>query len=184
MTEISLNVLDVAQNSVRAEATLIKICVSACHATDSLSITISDNGCGMTKEQVERVEDPFYTTRKTRRLGFGIPFFKLAAECTNGSFDIASTLGIGTTVTAIFTLSHIDRMPLGNMNATIHMLITQNIGIDFLYTYRVDERQFILDTKEFREILGDIPFDATEISAYIMDYLSTNKIEVDNGQIL
>lgn len=184
MTEISLNVLDVAQNSVRANATQIEIQVIASHTSDTLTISIKDNGCGMSKDQISRVEDPFFTTRTTRRLGFGIPFFKFAAECTNGSFQIASTEGVGTTVTAIFTLSHIDRMPLGDMTETIHMLITQNTTIDFLYTYHIDGREFLLDTREFREILGELPFDAPEISAYIKEYLETNKTEVDQGMIL
>ena len=181
MTEISLNVLDVVQNSVRANATLVEISVIASNTSDTLTISIKDNGCGMSKEQVSQVEDPFFTTRTTRRLGFGIPFFKFAAECTNGSFHIASTKGVGTTVTAVFTLSHIDRMPLGDMTETVHMLVTQNFIIDFLYTYRIDDREFILDTREFREILGDLPFDAPEVSAYIKEYLATNKAEVDQG---
>ncbi len=184
MTEISLNVLDVAQNSIRAEASLVEIGVAADTAKDTLTIVIKDNGCGMTEEQVKHVTDPFFTTRTTRKVGLGVPFYKFAAESSGGSFNIASEKGIGTTVTAMFGLSNIDRMPLGDMTSTIHTLITLNKDIDFLYTYNIDGREFTLDTREFREILGNVPFDEPEISVYIKDYLRENKDEVDNGTVI
>ena len=136
----------------------------------------------MTKEQVTRVIDPFYTTRTTRKVGLGVPFFKMAAEATGGSFSIESEPGVGTTVCAVFGMSHIDRMPLGDMNATIHQLIVMHPECEFLYLYRYDDRQFTLDTREFREILGDIPFDTPEVSAYLKQYLSENESEVNQGQ--
>ena len=157
MTEISLNVLDVAENSTRAGAALVAITAAVDTASDLLTITIADDGCGMTEEQVAHVTDPFFTTRKTRKVGLGIPFFKYAAESTGGSFTIDSTPGAGTTVTAVFGLSHIDRMPLGDMNSTIETLITCHPDTDFLYTYRYNDASFVLDTREFREILGISP---------------------------
>lgn len=181
MTEISLNVLDVAENSIRAGAELIEITVAADTQTDRLTIIIKDNGCGMSREQSSQVEDPFFTTRTTRRVGLGIPFFKYAAESTGGSFSIDSAPGMGTAVTAVFGLSHIDRMPLGDMTSTMHTLITYNTQIDFLYTYGLDGKKFILDTREFRQILGDVPFDLPDVSAYIKEYLTENKNEIDNG---
>ena len=181
MPEISLNVLDVAQNSVRAEASLIQLSVIADTAADRLTITIQDDGCGMTAEQVAHVEDPFFTTRTTRKVGLGVPFFKMAALCTGGDFTIDSTPGVGTTVTAVFGLSHIDRMPLGDMVSTVHTLITMNEHIDFVYLYQVDDRSYTLDTREFREILGDVSFQASEVSAYIREYLSENEQEVRQG---
>lgn len=185
MTEISLNILDVAQNSVRAEASLIEIEVNADSAKDILSVSIKDNGCGMTKEQVQNVTDPFFTTRTTRKIGLGIPFFKLAAESTGGSFSIVSEPGKGTLVNAEFVLSSIDRMPLGDMTDTMHALITLNCGIDFVYTYAHDGRSFALDTREFREILGDgIDFSAPEVSAYIKEYLNENTSEADDGRVI
>lgn len=184
MTEISLNVLDVVQNSVRAGASLIEVVINVNRIEDQLTITIKDNGCGMSAEQAASVEDPFFTTRTTRKVGLGIPFFKMAAESTGGTFSIESVQGKGTLVTALFGLSHIDRMPLGDMTSTMHTLITMNSQIDFLYTYKIDNKSFTLDTREFREILGDVPFDALDVSAYIKDYLVENKNEVDNGIIL
>lgn len=183
MPEISLNILDVAENSTRADASLVQITVDVQPDTDRLTVIITDDGCGMTKEQVERVTDPFYTSRTTRKVGLGVPFFKFAAESTGGSFSIESEPGKGTTVTAIFTLNHIDRMPLGDMTATIHTLIQGHPDTDFLYVYRCSEKEFSLDTREMRAILGDVPFDTPEISSYIKDYLTENKLETDGGTV-
>jgi len=181
MTEISLNILDVAENSTKAGAALVTITVEADFGADQLTVTIEDNGCGMTPEQVERVTDPFFTSRTTRKVGLGVPFFKYAAESTGGSFHIASTVGVGTTVTAVFTLSHIDRMPLGDISSTIHTLVVYHPDTDFVYHYRYNDKSFTMDTREFKEILGDISFDTPEISAYILDFLNENKLETDGG---
>ncbi|MBD5141170.1 MAG: ATP-binding protein [Ruminococcus sp.] len=181
MTEISLNILDVAQNSVRAGASLIEITVKADDVTDKLSVIISDDGCGMSEEQLKSVTDPFFTTRTTRKIGLGIPFFKQSAELTGGSFEITSKVGFGTKTEAVYILSSIDRMPLGNMSQTIHSLVTMNTHIDFLYTYSVNDKSFTLDTREFKEILGeDADFAAPEVSVFIMDFLKENHAEVSN----
>ena len=181
MTELSLNVLDIANNSIRANASLIEIKIQIQRDLDTLTIIIADNGCGMTEDQIKHVEDPFFTTRTTRKVGLGVPFFKMAALSTGGSFQISSTPDIGTTVVAVFGLSHIDRMPLGDMNSTIHTLITLNTQIDFLYTYDFDGKEFTLDTREFREILNDVPLNSPEVSAYIKEYLDENQNETDGG---
>ena len=137
----------------------------------------------MTKEQVEAVTDPFFTTRTTRKVGLGVPFFKMAAESTGGSFVIVSEKGVGTKVTCIFVLSSIDRMPLGDMVTTVHMLVTQSGDMDLVYHYRVDDNEFTLDTREFKEILGaDVSFSEPEVSAYIKDFLKENTDEVNAGQ--
>lgn len=181
LQELSLNVLDIVTNSIRAEADLIEITVEISREKDTLTIEIADNGCGMTKEQLEMVEDPFFTTRSTRRIGLGVPFFKMAALATGGIFELSSTPNVGTKVKACLTLSHIDRMPLGDINSTIHSLITFNTQIDFVYTYKFDDKQFTLDTRQFREILGEFPLDDPNVSAYIKEFLEENKIETDDG---
>jgi hypothetical protein len=181
MTEIALNVLDVAENSVRANASLVEIEVKIDQKNDLLSVLIKDNGCGMSKEQLEHVEDPFFTTRKTRKVGLGIPFYKMAALAAGGEFYIKSEPGVGTETFASFGLSNIDRMPLGDINGTIHTLIVYNEPIDFVYHYVFNDAEFTLDTREFREILGGISFKEPEISQYIMDYLSEQKTECDGG---
>lgn len=178
MPELSLNVLDVAQNSVRAGAKLTEISVCASVKEDTLAITIKDDGCGMSPEQVEQVIDPFFTTRTTRKVGLGVPFFKLAAETAGGSFQIDSAPGVGTSVNAVFQLSHIDRMPLGDMPQTIHMLVTYNPQLDFLYIFSLDDRSFTMDTREFRDVLEGAPLDSPEVSEYIREFLEENTKEV------
>lgn len=184
LPEISLNILDVAQNSIRAEAQVISITVDVNQDRDDLVITIEDDGCGMTAEQIEKVIDPFFTTRTTRKIGLGVPFFRMAALATGGDFSIKSEVGVGTVVTALFKLSHIDRMPLGDINSTIHTLIIYNTTFDFVYTYRFNDNEFTLDTRQMREILGNVPFDEPEISAYIKEFLDENKKETDGGVIV
>ena len=158
MPEISLNILDVAENSTRAQASRVEISVEVDTEADTLTITIADDGCGMTPEQVEQVTDPFFTTRTTRKVGLGVSFFKLAAELSGGTFQIASVPDEGTTVKAVFGLSSVDRMPLGDMTSTMHTLITMHEDTDFLYRFQIDEDAFTLDTAEMREILGGVPF--------------------------
>lgn len=177
-----MNILDVAENSVRAKARLIEITVSVRPDNNKLVVVIKDDGCGMDKEQVQQVQDPFFTTRKTRRVGLGVPFFKQAAESTGGTFRIDSEKGKGTIVEAVFILSHIDRMPLGDITSTIHTLIVFNEAVEFVYTYQYGVKQFRLDTREMREIIGDgVSFAEKEISEFIKEFLAVNKEETDGG---
>ena len=184
MPQISLHILDVAENSVRAGASLVKIEVLADTARNTLSITIADNGCGMSGEQLAKVSDPFFTTRSTRKVGLGIPFFKQAAEGTGGSFSIRSKEGAGTVTEAVFVLDSIDRMPLGDMTATIHTLVTCHEEMDFYYRYARDGREFTLDTREMKEILGNVPLSSPEVSGFLKEYLDENWREVDGGSAL
>jgi len=170
MRELSLNTMDVVQNSITAKATLIRI--SEKWEGNSLVITIEDNGSGMTKEQVQSVTNPFYTTRTTRDVGLGIPLFKMACEQTGGDFSITSEKGAGTLVTARFAADHIDMTPVGDMDETILLLITCNPDIDFVYEKERDGRGFILDTRELREVLGgDVPLSNPDVADWIRGYL-------------
>lgn len=174
MEELSLNILDIAQNSVRAGAKLIEIMVDEQPQSDLLTITIADNGCGMTPEQAQRVTDPFFTTRTTRKVGLGVPFFKMGAEMTGGGLTIDSTLGKGTTVRARFGYSHIDRMPLGDMASTVSSLIQCNPDIDFVYTHRLCGSSFTADTREFRTILEGVPLNNPEVVSFITSFVREN----------
>lgn len=174
MQELSMNILDVAENSVRAGASVIEITVDEKPADDLLTVTIADDGCGMTPEQVKNVTDPFYTTRTTRKVGLGVPFFKMAAELTGGSFGIESEVGKGTVVKAVFVRSSIDLMPLGDINETVISLIQCNPQIDFVYTRRFEGAEMTLDTREFRRILDGIPLNAPEVSKFIREFLAEN----------
>ena len=181
MRELSLNVMDVAQNSVRAEATLVRISVTESDKEDRLTIVIADNGYGMTDEQVQQVIDPFFTTRTTRKVGLGVPLFKLSAEQTGGSFDIQSEKGVGTTTTASYVKSHVDMTPLGDINDTIKILIQCNPDIDFIDTCTTDAGSFTLDTRELREVLGDVALDTPDVLEWIADYLEENTKSIYGG---
>ena len=172
MQELSLNVLDIAQNSVVAKATLIRVGVEEDTASHRMVITIADNGCGMDEETVRRVMDPFYTTRTTRKVGLGIPFYSMQAKMTGGDFSIQSKVGEGTTVTAAFVTDHIDCLPLGDINATMVSLIQCNPDIDFVFARRIDDREFEMDTRVFREVLEGVPLNTPEVIAYIGEYLA------------
>ena len=171
MRELSLNVMDVAQNSVRADARLITITVTESERSDSLTISIADDGCGMTAEQVSQVIDPFFTTRTTRKVGLGVPLFKLSAEQTGGSVSIESEPGKGTTTTARYVKSHVDMTPLGDINSTITILIRCNPDIDFVFIRSNDEHSFTLDTRELRQVLEDVSLDNPDVLEWIGSYL-------------
>ena len=181
MRELSLNVMDVAQNSVRAEASVVRITVTESDKDDRLTIEIADNGCGMTQEQVQQVIDPFFTTRTTRKVGLGVPLFKLSAEQTGGSFDIQSEKGKGTTTTASYVKSHVDMTPLGDIISTVKILIQCNPDIDFVYTCTTDNGSFTLDTRELREVLGDVSLDTPDVLEWIADYLEENTKSIYGG---
>ena len=181
MRELSLNVMDVAQNSVRAEADLVRITVEESDKEDRLTISIADNGCGMTEDQVRQVIDPFFTTRTTRKVGLGVPLFKLSAEQTGGSFDIQSKVGEGTTTTASYVMSHVDMTPLGDINSTVKILIQCNPQIDFIFTHSTDKGSFTLDTRELREVLGDVSLDTPDVLEWIGQYLEENTQNIYGG---
>lgn len=174
MQELSLHVLDVAQNSVRAGATKIDILINEDATKDSLTIVISDNGCGMSEEQVRKVIDPFFTTRTTRKVGLGIPFYKMAAEQTGGSMQIHSTLGVGTTVTAIFGYSHIDRMPLGDIADTVTQLICLNEDIEITYTHIINNEAFTVSTIEIATVLEGLPLATPQVMMFIKEYIQSH----------
>ena len=178
MRELSLNVLDIAQNSVFANASLIEIELIESTVKNDLLIGIYDNGKGMTEQQLSSVRDPFFTTRTTRKVGMGIPLFKMAAEMTGGHLEIESTVGAGTKVKAFFKTDHLDFVPVGDMASTMVTLITMNEHIDFIYTRSIDDRSFTLDTRSLKEILGGIPFSEPSISAWLRDYINENTKQI------
>lgn len=171
MRELSLNILDIAQNSISANASLIEIEVLENTAESTMTIGIYDNGKGMTDEQVKAVQDPFYTTRTTRKVGMGVPLFKMAAEQTGGQLSIESEVGKGTRVTAVFKTDSIDFTPLGDIDSTILTLITMNTDRDFIYRLRVNEKDFTLSTQELKAILGDVSLSEPSVSQWVKEYL-------------
>ena len=169
MKELSLHILDIAENSVKAAASLIEIAVSEDTESNLLTIYIKDNGCGMSEEFLKNVKDPFHTTRTTRRVGMGISLFEAAAVQCGGGLDISSKEGTGTNVTVRFLLNHIDRAPLGDMAGTMQTLIGGSPDIDFIYRHTKDGREFILDTREMRSALDGVPLDTPEVILWVGD---------------
>ena len=181
MDELSLNILDVAENSIAAGATLVEIRIEEDSTRDTLEILIRDNGCGMSEETAKKAVDPFYTTRKTRKVGLGLPFLKMAAEMTGGRFSIESAVGSGTTVQALFGRSHIDRAPLGDMAGTITSLVMHKPDIDYIYTHSFDGASFTLDTREVRRVMDGVSIASPEVIAWISEFISDNQKEIYGG---
>ena len=182
MKELSLNILDIAQNSIRARAMNVDIILK--EDVETLTITVSDNGCGMKADFLKRVTDPFSTTRTTRKVGLGLPFFKMEAEMTGGSLDITSKSeeeheDHGTVVTARFFKNHIDYIPLGNIIDTVCTLIHGAEEVDFLFLHEYGERSVMLSTREMREMLGDeVPLSSPEVLAWAREYLTEGYAEL------
>lgn len=174
MEELSLHILDIAENSTRAGATLVRIAVTEAPEEDKLVICITDNGCGMEEDLLRRVRDPFTTTRTTRKVGLGISLFEEAAVATGGSLRLCSTPGQGTALTAEFGYAHIDRAPLGDLAETVTALIQCHAEIDFVYEHRYRERAFTLDTRTLREVLGGVPLNTPEVLRWIHDSILEN----------
>jgi hypothetical protein len=180
MIELSLHVLDIAENSSRAQATLIEITIVEDLTHDIFSMEIRDNGTGMDGQTLEKALDPFFTTKKVRRIGLGLPMLSQAAQTTGGRFSIESEVGKGTDVYAEFKHSHIDRQPLGDIAGSIVALIIGNPDVDFVYTHCKNGRTYIMDTREIREGLGiDIPLNHMEVLNLIRDNIKEGIKELD-----
>lgn len=172
MKELSLNILDITENSIKAGATLTKITLE--ETDEAITIKIADDGCGMNEETLNAVTNPFYTTRTTRNVGLGIPLLILAAEQTGGNVKIASNTdpnNHGTTVTAVFFKNHLDFTPLGDIKSTITTLIQGHPNTDFLFTHKTPIGEVVLDTRELRRILEGVPLDTYEVIKWIKEYL-------------
>jgi hypothetical protein len=174
MRELSLHILDIVQNSIAAEAELIKIIIKEDHTRDLFKITVLDDGRGMDQQQQKNVVDPFVTSRKTREVGLGLAFLKKAAQNCQGKLDLKSNPGEGTEVIAQFKDSHIDRAPLGNIASTITSLITTNPTVDFIYCHIVDAQKFELNTRTIKRELDDVAINNNKILKWIESYIKKN----------
>lgn len=181
MLELSLHILDIVNNSVKAGASLISVSVNEAIARNALEISIEDNGCGMDSAFLAQVTDPFRTTRTTRKVGMGLSLFKAAAENTGGSLSVESQKGVGTKVDVRFVYDHIDRQPLGDMGETMLTLISGNTAIDFVYTHTVNENVFTVDTREIKQILGDsVSLGSPEIVMWLKSYIKEGLEEISS----
>ncbi len=182
MKELSLNILDITENSVKAGATLTEISIS--ETENDLVLTITDNGHGMTSDILLSVTNPFTTTRTTRKVGLGLPLLKLAAEQTGGEVVITSKHesefpdSHGTIVKAVFHKNHIDFTPLGDVVSSITTLIQGHPDTDFLFIHSFGEGEIRLDTRELRAMLEGVPLDTYEVIKWIEEYLKEQYSEI------
>ena len=183
MDELSLYVLDITMNSVRAGATEITIILR--EDGEWLWFTVVDNGCGMSEEQVKKLTDPFFTTRKTRKVGLGVPFLTMLAEMTGGYVTVKSAPEElfpethGTTIEAKFGKNHIDFIPLGDIVETVKTLIQGAPDVDFIFRHIFPTGKVELNCAELREMLGEgIPLSEPDILLWIGQYLSEQYDEV------
>jgi hypothetical protein len=179
MLTLSDHILDITENSIRAGAKLIEISIDEDSENDLLTITIKDDGHGMDQNTVQKVLDPFYTTKTVRRVGLGLPLLKDAAERSGGTFQIKSQENHGTTVKATFGLRHLDRQPLGAIINIIVILIISNSDIDFFYKHRHNDRRFEMDTRGIRKEIEDVPINHPQIIKYIRGTMEEGLREIE-----
>jgi hypothetical protein len=171
LEDLSLHILDVAENALRAGASCIRILIREDLLRDLMEVEIEDNGAGMPPEMVQRVLDPFVTTRTTRRVGLGLSLLAEAARAAGGDVEVSSGVGQGTRVKASFRHGHIDRKPLGDMGTTLVSLLLANPQIKLVYQHLRDEGEFRLDTEELRSELDPVPLDSPEVANWIRAYV-------------
>jgi sensor histidine kinase YesM len=182
MRELSLHVLDVVENGITAGADCIRIEVDEARNKDQLKIVIRDNGRGMPVEKLKNIDDPFITSRTTRRVGLGLSLLAAAARRCEGTVRIDSEPGQGTEVEATFRYHHIDRAPLGDMAATVGTLIIGNPGTDFIYAHRIDGKDFFLDTREIRKEMQDGSLSDPIVIYHLTESIRSSLQELASGE--
>lgn len=181
MRELSLHILDLVQNSIEAGATEVTLEIVEDNAADSLIIRVADNGRGMDAITKSRVVDPFVTSRKTRRIGLGLPLIDMSTKRCDGNLRIDSEVGRGTVVEASYRHSHLDRPPLGNIVETVKALVIANPELDFKYQHRVDDAVFTLTTREITAALGEMPLTHPDVICWLHEYLTENIANLYGG---
>ncbi len=178
MRELALHLLDIAENSVAAQARNITLTVIEDLVGDRLHMSVEDDGKGMDAEMVAQVVDPFVTSRTTRKVGLGIPLLKEAAEACNGFLCIASTPGVGTRLDVEFQHSHIDRMPLGDVAGTMLSLVIAYPSVHWTLVYKVDDQEFDFDDLPIKETLDGVPLTEPQILAFVRQMLYDGICEI------
>jgi len=178
MEELSLHIMDVLQNSLAAGARRIDLEIEEDWERDRLVIRVRDDGKGMSREELERVQDPFYTTKRKIGVGLGIPMFKWVAEHCDGCFLMESQPGKGTFLEAVMRLRHIDRPPMGKLADTLLGMVVSCPQVRFVIRYKSRKGEFFFDTEEAKEILGEVPFSSAEVVGFLKEYFAENLKEV------
>ena len=174
MKNLALHILDIVQNSIRAEASLVDIYLYQSKKKNTVELVIKDDGKGMSQEMLKKVTDPYITSRKERKVGLGISLLKQNAEQANGSFSISSGEGRGTMLNATFQLDHLDTPPLGDVIDTIVILTTGNPKVDFIYSHITDQGEYTYDSRKVKEVLEDVPIYDSQVATFLRDMLREN----------
>ncbi len=178
MKTLSDHILDIVQNSIRANATLIEIMVEENKKNDLCILRITDNGCGMNKEMLEQVTNPFFTTRVTRKVGLGLSLLKQNAEMANGIFSLQSELNKGTIVEATFQYSNVDRPELGDVWNTLYLTMLSNKGIELIYEHKTNKGSFKISSNDIRSNIEGVSMQQPEIREAITDLIKNNITEI------
>ena len=181
MRELSLHILDLVQNAIEAGSSKIQLEIEEDTVLDTLCIKVADNGRGMSVDEVSKVTNPFTTTRTTRKVGLGLSLIDMSTQHCGGSLTIDSAVGKGTTVTACYRYSHIDRPPLGPMQPTLVTILVANPDIDFSYRHRFNQQSFEFHSQDIKEILGDIPLTQPEVLIWLNQFLSNHYDRLQGG---
>ena len=181
MRELSLHIMDIVENGLSAGAKLIQISVTEEKKENWLRIMVKDNGRGIPADLMEKVLNPFYTTRTTRRVGLGLSLFREAAKRCEGEFKLTSKEGEGTEVLAAFRLDHIDRAPLGDMAGTLTSLIMGSPDVDFVYTHDVDGKMFRLDTRDVKRELEGLRINHPKVVSYLGAFIRESLADLKTG---
>ena len=184
MRDLSLHILDLAENSVRAEATLVTIGVRV-DENRLITLTIADDGCGMSEELLQRVLSPFGTTRTTRKVGLGIPLMAQNARLTGGDVAIRTKEGEGTVLTATLHGDSIDCLPLGDLAGTVASLVAVHPdGPDFRLECSSPKGEMHFDSREVREALGGVGLNEPEVVTWMLESIREELEPIFGGVIL
>ena len=171
MRDISLHILDIVQNSIKANASVITVHIGEVAQNNHLVLEIEDNGFGMDNDFLIKVEDPFTTSRNTRKIGLGIPLLKESALKCEGKFNIYSKRNIGTKVFATFSINHIDRLPIGDIGDTMITLISANPNMQFILLLDSMNGTFKLDTEEINKKLDGVSINEFAVLQWLKEYI-------------
>lgn len=182
MKDLSLHILDIVQNSIRAKAKLVGIEIVEQPDDNQLIITITDDGSGMGKEQLKQAIDPFYTSRTTRKVGLGLSLFKQNAEMAGGSFSIESELGKGTKVAAIFGMNHLDRPVMGDLVGTLLILFCSSDNVNYVFKHQTPSGVFKLDTRDVKQMIDNVPISHTDVRLFLKEMLKENLKQIQMNE--
>ncbi len=178
MKDFSMHILDIVQNSIRANATKIEIKVTEDEMADLFLFSVADNGSGMSEAFMKEVRNPFTTSRTTRKVGLGIPMLEQTCQQCDGNLEIKSTLGVGTTIIATMSYKNIDRPPMGDLCSSIHIVVVTNPTVQFKYIHKFNNKEYILDTEVVQEILEDVPITEPSVMKWLKEDIEAGLAEI------